>query len=141
MATFVYFKIANFKRFAANLIALSFHEMHVGWITWPNVASLQLLTRYYTHITFKAGFFFWHRPPKKLKLKDKTQAKNSRKKLNLWEDFPSHVQNSRKKLKFIKKFLQNSKFSKGWLFLCHFYWQIFSKTEKFRKICNDIVKI
>ena len=29
------------------------NQVHVGWITWPNVASLQLLTRYYTHITFK----------------------------------------------------------------------------------------
>ena len=26
----------------------------------------------------------------------KTQVQNSRKKLNLWEDFPSHLQNSRK---------------------------------------------
>ena len=33
---------------------------------------------------------------KKIELKDKTQAKNSRKKLSLWKDFSSHVQNSRK---------------------------------------------
>jgi hypothetical protein len=33
--------------------------------------------------------FFSHRPPKKLKLKYKTQAENSRKKLNLREAFSS----------------------------------------------------
>ena len=32
--------------------------------------------------------------------KTKTQAKNSRKKLNCWEDFTSSLENSRKKLNF-----------------------------------------
>ena len=38
--------------------------------------------------TISTGFLFWHRPPKKLKLKDKTQAKNSRKKLIFGRTFP-----------------------------------------------------
>jgi len=49
--------------------------------------------------------------------KTKTQGQNSSKKLkeklNLWEDVPSHLQNSRKKLNFMKLSHQNSKFSKG----------------------------
>ena len=53
--------------------------------------------------------------------KTKTQGQNSSKKLNLWEDVPSHMQNSRKKLNFMKLSHQNSKFSKGWRFLHHFY--------------------
>ena len=42
------------------------------------------------------GSFFNTFCAKKLKLKDKTQAKNSRKKLNLSEARPSNLRNSRK---------------------------------------------
>ena len=58
--------------------------------------------------TTTTGFFFT--PPAE---KTKTQRQNSSKKLNLWEDFPSHVQNSRKKIKFIIKISSKLKIFKG----------------------------
>ena len=61
---------------------------------------------------------FFLTPPSE---KTKIQRQNSRKKLNVSEDFPSRMQTSRKKLKFMKFSPQNSKFSKGWNFLYHFY--------------------
>ena len=88
----------------------------------------------------KPGFFLT--PPAE---KTKTQGQNSSKKLKEKTQplggLSLPCEKLKKKTQIHKKIHQNSKFSKGWLFLCHFYWQIFSKTEKFRKICNDIVKI
>ena len=49
--------------------------------------------------------------------KTKTQAKNSRKKLNCWEDFTSSLENSRKKTEFSS---WRSKIFNGWNFLCYF---------------------
>ena len=43
-------------------------------------------------VLFTTGFFLTPAAEK-----TKTQEKNSRKKLNLWEDFPSNLENSRKK--------------------------------------------
>ena len=48
--------------------------------------------------------FFLTPAAEKTKTQEKTQAKNSRKKLNLSEDFPSKSENSKKKkLKFLLK--------------------------------------
>ena len=80
---------------------------------------------YYDYVRL---FFFEHRPPKKLKLKDKTQGKNSRKNPQPLGGLPLPYAKLKKKLKLLKFSPQNSKFSKGWHFLYHFYKQIFSKT-------------
>ena len=83
---------------------------------------------------FNAGFFLTSTAEK-----TKTQGQNSRKKLNLWEDFPSHVQNSRKILKFIKKFLKTQNFQRGGSFYAIFidkYFQKHKKLEKFAIILS-----
>ena len=65
--------------------------------------------------------FFLTSALKKIKTQGQNSSKKLKEKTQLWEDFPSHVQNSRKKLKFIKKIPQ--------IFM-PFLWQISSKTEK-----------
>ena len=52
--------------------------------------------------------------------KTKTQGQNSSKKLNLWEDVPSHLQNSRKKLKLMKFFPYLEKYRQNWVFFLSF---------------------
>ena len=64
---------------------------------------------------------FTHRPPEKLKIKDKTEAKNSRKKTQPLGGLSLPYAKLKKKLKPMKFKPQNSKFSKGRLILYHFY--------------------
>ena len=79
---------------------------------------------------------YW--PPKKLKLKQKTQAKNSRKKLNCREDFTSNLENSRKKLKFP---LKTQNFLRGGTIYVIFINKIFQKMEFFESFVSIFFKI
>ena len=84
---------------------------------------------------------------KKLKLKEKIQAKNSRKKLNCREDFTSNLENSRKKLKFP---LKTQNFLRGGTVNVIFINTIFQKEEflesfvsifsEFKRILQEINK-
>ena len=81
------------------------------------------------------------------RLKNKTQEKKSRKKLNLWEDFLSKLENSRKKLKFP---LKTQNFLRGGTVYVIFINKIFQKVEffesfvsifsKFKRILQEIKK-
>ena len=61
---------------------------------------------------FNPGFFLTP-----LAEKTKTQAKNS----TFWRTFPPMCITQEKTKIYFKKFLKTLKFSKGWIFLCHFY--------------------
>ena len=76
--------------------------------------SMLLPTRWIHKNWLLVQAFFSHRQSKKLKLKHKTQAKNSRKKLKLREAFPKKLNNWRKKLNF-------DLFSRGLYWFCYFY--------------------
>ena len=67
--------------------------------------------------------------------KAKTHAKNSRKKLNLWEDFPSKLENSRKKLRFL---LKTKDIQRGGTFYAIFIANFFSNKWKLESLLQKI---
>ena len=74
------------------------------------------------------GFFlYW--PPNKLKLKNKAKANTQGKNSTFGRTFPLMCKTQKKTPKSHEIFPQNSKFSKGWHFLCHFMNKYFQKQK------------